>query len=101
MRTYEYARHGRIVQALKYYPVLCKTFEEWLVKYAHYSQNNMYTIEQNPSCKTTKCHQAMRFNTEQVFNLADTDSYSKCVIEFISGMTDVFAIQVYEEIISF
>ena len=43
----------------------------------------------------------MRCNTEKVFNLDDFNSFQKCVIEFISGMTDSFAIQVYEEVISF
>lgn len=101
MRTYEYAKHGRITQALKYYPVLCKTFEEWLIKYAHYTPYFTNNTGMQISSPSIQRYQAMRFNTEQVFNLSELDSYSKCVIEFISGMTDVFAIQVYEEIISF
>ena len=101
MRTYEYARHGRISQALKYYPVLGKTFEEWLIKYARYLPDSTNTSGIPDISAAIRRYQTMRFNTEQVFNLADRDSYSKCVIEFISGMTDVFAIQVYEEIISF
>ena len=101
MRTSEYARHGRISQALKYYPVLGKTFEEWLIKYARYLPDSTNTSGIPDISAAIRRYQTMRFNTEQVFNLTDRDSYSKCVIEFISGMTDVFAIQVYEEIISF
>lgn len=101
MRTYEHARHGRIAQALKYFPVLAKTFEEWLIKYACYPSGGAYTSVLPAQSATVRRHMTTRFNTEQVFNLEDRESYSKCVIEFISGMTDVFAIQIYEEIISF
>ncbi|MBP5603037.1 MAG: metal-dependent phosphohydrolase, partial [Treponema sp.] len=44
---------------------------------------------------------ALRYNTPQVFDIYDNESYTKCVIEYISGMTDQFAIEVYGEIISF
>ena len=43
----------------------------------------------------------LRYNTPQIFDIYDNESYTKCVIEYISGMTDQFAIEVYEEIISF
>lgn len=90
MRYYEYAKHGKIAQALRYFPVLSKTFEEWLVKYAHYKPIFSYGSRL-----------ISRFNTECVFNIQELPSYEKCVIEFISGMTDMFALQVYNEIISF
>lgn len=101
MRTYEHARHGRIFQALKYFPVLAKTFEEWLIKYARYAPDASYIRNVPAQNASVRRHMTTRFNTEQVFNLDDRESYSKCVIEFISGMTDMFAIQIYEEIISF
>ena len=43
----------------------------------------------------------MRVNTEKVFSVEEPASYRKCVIEYISGMTDSFAIKIYEEIITF
>lgn len=95
MRTQEYIRHGRLNRALRYYPILCKTFEEWLIKYAHYmpcSDTERVRIDRR---------KIMHFNTEKIFTIEDNDSFIKCVIEFISGMTDSFAIQIYEEIISF
>ena len=42
-----------------------------------------------------------RYDTKQVFDITEEEIYQKCVIEFISGMTDQFAIEVYEEIIQF
>ena len=36
-----------------------------------------------------------------IYDITEEEIYQKCVIEFISGMTDQFAIEVYEEIIQF
>lgn len=93
MRYYDYARNGRMAQALKYYPVLGKTFTEWLIKYTNYRPATWKTDVDRKKI--------LRINTTQFFNMNDIGSYTKCVVEFISGMTDVFAIQVYDEIISF
>ncbi|MBQ4023895.1 MAG: metal-dependent phosphohydrolase, partial [Treponema sp.] len=43
----------------------------------------------------------MRCQTQEVFNINEEESFEKCVIEYISGMTDQFAISVFEEIVSF
>ena len=99
MRTYDYACHGRVAQALRYYPSLCKTFEDWLIKYAHYKPV-AYSRGANGPNRVDR-RKVLRYNTEKVFNIEDFNSFSKCVIEYISGMTDVYAIKVYEEIISF
>lgn len=90
MKTQEYARNGRINSALKYFPTLCKTFEEWLVKYSNYVSRT--APDRKKICK---------FETQAVFNVDEWESYQKCIIEYISGMTDQFAISVFEEIISF
>ncbi|MDE5898839.1 MAG: hypothetical protein K2H09_06195 [Treponemataceae bacterium] len=93
LRTYEYVRHGRIAQALRFYPVLGRTFEEWLIKYSLYAPAGS-------GSRADRLH-ILRCNTEPIFHLDSIDSFSKCIVEYISGMTDVFAIQIYEEIISF
>ena len=99
MRTYDYACHGRVAQALRYYPSLCKTFEDWLIKHAHYMPVAYSRGANGPSRIDRR--KILRYNTEKVFNIEDFNSLSICVIEYISGMTDVYAIRVYEEIISF
>lgn len=94
-KTKLYAQNGRIIGALKYYPKLCTTFEDWLIKhtnYHHFSQEKQKFIDKKP---------ILHYNTPSVFDINDEESYTKCIIEYISGMTDQFAIQVYEEIISF
>lgn len=90
MRVQDYAKTGRIKTALKYYPKLCETFEDWLVKYTNYA----------PSTQPDR-KKILRYNTSEVFRTDDNDSYQKCVIEYISGMTDQFAIGVYNEVITF
>lgn len=101
INSFPYVQSGRVSQFLQYYPILQKNFEEWLVKYGHYRPLlSKGTDSQGLRIRTNKIN-SMRCNTEKVFNLDDFNSFQKCVIEFISGMTDSFAIQVYEEIISF
>jgi len=90
-----YVKTGRVAQALKNFPHLCSTFEDWLVKYTVYRP---YIAEKHDFINKKAI---LRYNTNVVFDINDNDSYTKCLIEYISGMTDQFAIQVYEEIISF
>ncbi len=96
LKTHPYAKTGRVHQALKFYPKLSSTFEEWLVKYTAYRPDkNLQTAEKSGTNTYPK------YNTKQIFDLGNTGSFHKCVLEYISGMTDLFAIQVFEEIISF
>ena len=94
-KTYIYAQNGRIAQALKVYPKLGQTFEDWLIRYTNYRP----FITEKHSYVNKKA--LLRYNTPLVFDLNDNESFTKCIIEYISGMTDQFAIEVYEEIISF
>jgi dGTPase len=86
MKTQVYAQNRKMEQCFKYAPNLKKTFIDWLTKYSNY----------DPEKKSI-----MRFCTKEVFDINNDESYEKCVIEYISGMTDQFAITVYHEIISF
>lgn len=86
MRAHTFAKNGRLPRALASYPKLGKTFEDWLVRYTNYAPERKKTL---------------RYETPAVFDIGDNESFQKCIIEFISGMTDQFAIECYEEIISF
>lgn len=94
-RAQIYVQKGRTAQALKNYPKLCSTFEDWLIRYTAYRP---YISEKHDFINKKAI---LRYNTQIVFDVNDNESYTKCVIEYISGMTDQFAIQVYEEIIEF
>ncbi|MBQ7158430.1 MAG: dNTP triphosphohydrolase [Treponema sp.] len=86
IRAQTFAKNGRLPRALSNYPKLGKTFEDWLVRYTNYAPDRK---------------KLFRYETPVVFDISDNESYQKCVIEFISGMTDQFAIECYEEIITF
>ena len=94
-KTSPFVKTGRVSQALRYYPKLCSTFEDWLIKYTAYRP---YSSEKHDF---VNAKQMKRYNTQVVFDVNDEESFTKCIIEYISGMTDQFAIQVYEEIITF
>lgn len=94
-KTWMYAKTGRVYQVLHYYPKLCQTFEDWLVKYTVYKPFNKEKF------KFEDRKAIFKYNTPAIFDINDEESFTKCIIEYISGMTDQFAIQVYEEIITF
>ena len=86
-QTQPFVPSQKVGFCLKQYPLLSATFEDWLVKYTSYHPEKRANI---------------KFDSIQpVFDLSQPDSFNKCVIEFISGMTDQFAIAIHEEIISF
>lgn len=95
MKAQIYAKSGRINQVLRLYPTLSATFEDWLIKHSNYRP---YSIDKRSFVDRKPI---LHYNTPSVFEINDNESYQKCVIEFISGMTDQFAIKVYEEIITF
>lgn len=90
MRTQTFAKNGRIPSSMRYYKNLCSTFEDWLIRYSN------YIPDEYPDRKKT-----MKYDTPVVFDVSDYESYQKCVIEYISGMTDAYAIECYNEIINF
>lgn len=66
----------------KYYPELINNFEEWLANY--------WNLERDTRCKN-----------DVLFNIKDKKDFCKAIIYYISGMTDNFAIGVYNKIIGF
>lgn len=70
-----------------YYPLLCSTFREWLVKYSN--------VAPEAERKNKK------FINKIIYDIENYEDYKKAVVDFISGMTDSFAIKMFNEIISF
>ena len=68
------------------YPKLYTTFEGWLVKYSDYDLQS----KENRNCKN-----------KLIYHLDDEKEYKNCVLDFISGMSDTFAIDVFNEVITF
>lgn len=68
------------------YPKLYTTFEGWLTKYSDYDLKE----KENRNCKN-----------KLIYHLDNEQEYKNCVLDFISGMSDTFAIDTFNEIISF
>ena len=66
----------------RYYPVLIARFTEWLINYTDMKNTDIY-------------------HNRTVFDLSNERDYKKAIITYMSGMTDKFAIDTYNEIISF
>lgn len=68
------------------YPLLIKTFTEWLIKYANTG---------------SKERRNLRLENKIIYNLENENDYTRAIINYISGMTDNFAIKVFQELTSF
>lgn len=68
--------------AKNYYPKFITKFENWLARY--------WNLDREPDLKN-----------KALFDLNNKQDYYKAIITFISGMTDKYAVDVYNEIIRF
>lgn len=75
--TYE-----KLMKAKKYYPELISSFYEWIIKY--------WNLERPDN-----------MNNSVVFDMNNEKDYYKAIVYYISGMTDNFAIEMYNRIIRF
>jgi dGTPase len=75
-----------IQRSTDFHPVLCKTFLDWLLKYG---------------VLTEREKAGNIFNNKLIYDLTKERDYKLAIIDFISGMTDNFAINSFNETISF
>lgn len=66
----------------KFYPNLMSSFEEWLQNYWNLDRKEI-------------------FKNDVIINMSNEKEYYKAIIYYISGMTDNFAIDIYNEIVRF
>ncbi|MBR6296818.1 MAG: dNTP triphosphohydrolase [Treponema sp.] len=85
MKTSVYARNRTMHSCLQYAPELSETFTDWLIKYTAYNRDEK---------------ERRRYRTKEIFDIESDSGFEKCVIEYMSGMTDRFAIKTFGEIIS-
>jgi len=91
MKAEPFAKNGRMPFNAGDFPMLAKAFEEWLICHSNYQKAGT----------SENLRKKMRYDTETIFDVHSDSSFQKCVIEFISGMTDDYAIKCFNEIISF
>ena len=75
-----------IAKEKELYPKLLKEFEAWLIKYSNYDLNQK---SEN------------KLGNKAIYDISEETDYKNAIIDFISGMSDNFAIDVYNELISF
>ena len=76
-----------------YTPLLASTFSHWL---ARYSDPDVVPDEEHLKGLAEQCE------NEKIYEQLETESiYIQAVIDYISGMTDGFAIRVFEELLTY
>ena len=76
--------NGNILRMERFYPETVNSFKDWIYKYSNYIDRTGTNLK-----------------NKIVYNIEDEKEFSKCIIDFIAGMTDNFAIDMYNEIIGF
>lgn len=69
-----------------YYREIIKSFCSWLIKYSNID---------------TKQRVNKKYKNKIIYNMENEMDYKQAIIDYISSMTDKFAIKVYEELITF
>jgi dGTPase len=70
----------------KDFPSLASHFEKWLIKYSDYQPHKRIEF---------KCQNKI------IYNISKKRDYNRAIVEFISSMTDQFAVNMYQELIKF
>lgn len=76
----------KIEAKLKNYPSLEEVFSEWMIKYSNLDEDSK---------------KSLGFYNKTIYDIQNKNQYIKAVIDFIAGMTDNFAIKVFEELTRF
>ncbi|NLT95815.1 MAG: HD domain-containing protein [Clostridia bacterium] len=68
------------------YPLLLRTFKDWIYKY--YSPTKTFSRPE-------------KYKNEELYSFESKESYIQSIIDFISGMTDGYAIRIFNELTTF
>ena len=93
MKTYD-GKHSWLLieEKKKYYPILMNSFDKWLARYCTTDivpKGDLLTIALN--CENKKIYG----------NLKEEKTYVRAILDFISGMTDRFAVKVFNELLTY
>ncbi len=70
----------------KFYPVLTLDFSDWLIKYSNIDE---------------KAHTLRKYRNKIIYDISSEMDYKQAIIDYISGMSDNYAIKAYKELIEF
>lgn len=77
---------GKLNKDIKSFPILIEHFQDWLIKYSNIDEEKRV---------------AKKYCNRIIYNINESSDYKQAIIDFVSGMTDQFAIKTFEEIITF
>ena len=70
----------------KFYPTLAFDFSDWLIKYSNIDE---------------KTHRLRKYRNKIIYNIEDVMDYKQAIIDYISGMSDTYAIKAFKELTEF
>ena len=70
----------------KFYSTLTYDFSDWLIKYSNIDE---------------KLHTLRKYRNKIIYNIENEMDYKQAIIDYISGMSDNYAIKAYSELIEF
>lgn len=68
----------------RYYPTLGAEFSGWLANYA-----------------LTEDRKEKDYNNKIIYNLENLEDYNRAIVDYMSGMTDLYIVQIYNELINY
>ena len=83
---FEFNTIEKLKKYSKFYPTLTLDFSDWLIKYSNIDE---------------KTHILRKYKNKIIYNIADSTDYKQAIIDYISGMSDNYAIKAYNELIEF
>lgn len=82
----EYNTLYRLSKYLRFYPTLSIDFTDWLIKYSNIDE---------------KAHRLRKYRNKIIYDISSFQDYKQAIIDYISGMSDNYAIKAYKELIEF
>ena len=83
---YGFETINKLSKYSKFYPTLTLDFADWLIKYSNIDEN---------------AHKSRKYINKIIYNIEDEMDYKQAIIDYISGMSDNYAIKAYKELIEF
>ncbi len=87
----------RIWRMKEQYPVLSVYFLNWLLKYSDLRE----PLRDVKFKKRDGIADMKGLSNKIIYSLDQEDEYFKAIIDFMSGMTDLFAVKIFNEVTSF
>ncbi len=76
----------RLMKYTKFYPTLTVDFSDWLIKYSNIDID---------------LHNLRKYKNQIIYDIENEVDYKQAIIDYISGMSDNYAIKTYSELIEF